>query len=72
MYFAIVSFKLKAHVSDIAISDLCTSKNDPCNLFFRGADPRAVNREGKTALEMAVESNFVDNEVLAVLSDSNG
>lgn len=38
----------------------------------RGADPRAVNREGKTSLELALESNFADSEVLAILSDSNG
>lgn len=41
-------------------------------LLTRGADPRAVNREGKTSLELAVESNFTDSEVLAILSDSNG
>lgn len=38
----------------------------------RGADPRAVNGEGKTPFELAVESNFVDSDVLALLSDSNG
>lgn len=41
-------------------------------LLTRGADPRAVNREGKTSLELALESNFADSEVLAILSDSNG
>lgn len=41
-------------------------------LLTRGADPRAVNREGKTSLELAVESNFADSEVLAILSDSHG
>lgn len=40
--------------------------------FCRGADPRAVNGEGKTSLELALECNFVDNDVLAILSDSNG
>lgn len=38
----------------------------------RGADQQALNREGKTPLELAVESDFDDNEVLALLSDSNG
>ncbi|XP_038693932.1 ADP-ribosylation factor GTPase-activating protein AGD3-like isoform X1 [Tripterygium wilfordii] len=41
-------------------------------LLTRGADAQAVNGEGKTPLELAVESKFVDNEVLALLSDSNG
>ncbi|KAM1418161.1 hypothetical protein ACFXTO_021869 [Malus domestica] len=41
-------------------------------LLTRGADPRALNGEGKTPLELAVESNFDDSEVLAMLSDSNG
>ncbi|RVW78052.1 hypothetical protein CK203_044851 [Vitis vinifera] len=39
---------------------------------LQGADPRAVNGEGKTPFELAVESNFVDSDVLALLSDSNG
>ncbi|KAH9698334.1 ADP-ribosylation factor GTPase-activating protein AGD3 [Citrus sinensis] len=34
-------------------------------LLTRGADPRAVNREGKTSLELAVESNFADSEFLS-------
>lgn len=37
----------------------------------RGADPQAINGEGKTPFELAVESNFEDNEVLAMLSDPN-
>ncbi|CAH1417349.1 unnamed protein product [Lactuca virosa] len=41
-------------------------------LLTRGADPHAVNGAGKTPLELAVESNFRDNEVLSLLSDSNG
>ncbi|KAF2288366.1 hypothetical protein GH714_007075 [Hevea brasiliensis] len=41
-------------------------------LLSRGADPRAVNGEGKTPLELAIESNFVDTDVLTLLSDSNG
>nr|XP_043623211.1 ADP-ribosylation factor GTPase-activating protein AGD3 [Erigeron canadensis] len=41
-------------------------------LLTRGADPQAVNGAGKTALEVAVESNFRDNEVLSLLADSNG
>ncbi|GFZ21007.1 ARF GTPase-activating protein [Actinidia rufa] len=38
----------------------------------RGADPQAVNGEGKTPIELALESKFEDSEVLALLSDSNG
>ena len=39
----------------------------------RGADPQAANGGGKTPLEVAMESNFRDNEVLSLLSlDSNG
>lgn len=38
----------------------------------RGADPRAVNGEGKTTLELAIESNFDDADVLALLADANG
>lgn len=38
----------------------------------RGADPRAVDGEGKNPFELAVESNFDDSEILALLSDSNG
>lgn len=42
-------------------------------LLTRGADPQAANGGGKTPLEVAVESNFRDNEVLSLLSlDSNG
>lgn len=40
-------------------------------VFCRGADPHALNREGKTPLERAVESGFDDSEVLVLLSDSN-
>ncbi|XP_062155938.1 ADP-ribosylation factor GTPase-activating protein AGD3 [Alnus glutinosa] len=41
-------------------------------LLTRGADPRAVNGEGKNPFEVAVESNFDDGEVTALLADSNG
>ncbi|GLU06288.1 hypothetical protein SLE2022_233320 [Rubroshorea leprosula] len=41
-------------------------------LLTRGANPHAVNEEGRTAYELAVESDFDDSEVLALLSDSNG
>ncbi|XP_030539493.1 ADP-ribosylation factor GTPase-activating protein AGD3 [Rhodamnia argentea] len=41
-------------------------------LLARGADPHALNGEGKTPLELAVESSFGDNEVLNLLSDTNG
>ncbi|KAJ6703242.1 CENTAURIN/ARF [Salix viminalis] len=36
-------------------------------LLSRGADPRAVNGEGKTPLELAIESNFDESEVLAFI-----
>ncbi|XWS39416.1 hypothetical protein CRYUN_Cryun18bG0052600 [Craigia yunnanensis] len=38
-------------------------------LLTRGADPQALNGEGKTPHELAVDSNFDDSEVLALLSD---
>jgi Arf-GAP/coiled-coil/ANK repeat/PH domain-containing protein len=38
----------------------------------RGANPRAVNGEGKNPFEVAVESNFDDGEVIGLLADSNG
>ncbi|KAF7839406.1 ADP-ribosylation factor GTPase-activating protein AGD3 [Senna tora] len=41
-------------------------------LLSRGADPQAMDEEGRTPIELAAESNFDDNEVLALLSDSNG
>lgn len=41
-------------------------------LLSRGADPHARNGEGKSPFQLAVESNFEDNEVLAMLSDSSG
>ncbi|KAL8249971.1 hypothetical protein R6Q59_006839 [Mikania micrantha] len=41
-------------------------------LLTRGADPQAVNGAGKTAMEVAGESNFRDNEVLSLISDLNG
>ncbi|XP_022980787.1 ADP-ribosylation factor GTPase-activating protein AGD3-like [Cucurbita maxima] len=41
-------------------------------LLSRGADPRAVNGDGKTPLELAVELKLNDVEVLAILSDANG
>ncbi|KAG2706437.1 hypothetical protein I3843_05G092700 [Carya illinoinensis] len=41
-------------------------------LLTRGADPRAITGEGKNPFEIAVESNFDESEVLALLADSNG
>ncbi|PSS13721.1 ADP-ribosylation factor GTPase-activating protein [Actinidia chinensis var. chinensis] len=41
-------------------------------LLTRGADPQGVHGEGKTPIELALESKFEDSEVLALLSDSNG
>ncbi|GLT48068.1 hypothetical protein SLA2020_217100 [Shorea laevis] len=41
-------------------------------LLTRGANPHTFNGEGKTTYELAVESDFDDSEVLALLSDSNG
>ncbi|XAR48241.1 hypothetical protein NMG60_11030994 [Bertholletia excelsa] len=41
-------------------------------LLARGANPLAVNREHKTPLELALETNFEDSDVLSLLSDSNG
>ncbi|KAK6930745.1 Ankyrin repeat [Dillenia turbinata] len=41
-------------------------------LLSRGADPRPVDSEGKSPFDLAVESNFVDPEVLALLSEPNG
>lgn len=38
----------------------------------RGADPRAVDEEGRTPIELAAESNVDDREVVAPLTDSNG
>lgn len=40
--------------------------------LFRGADPRAVDEQGKSALQLAVESSFDDNEVLTILSEAHG
>ncbi|CAI9093079.1 OLC1v1028487C1 [Oldenlandia corymbosa var. corymbosa] len=40
-------------------------------LLSRGADPHVLNGEGKSPLELAVESNFDDQDILAMLSDSN-
>ncbi|WCJ26734.1 ARF-GAP domain 1 [Euphorbia peplus] len=55
--------------------DRCIRKGRPAFaklLLSRGADPRIGNVESKTPFKLAVESNFVDNDVLVVLSDSNG
>ncbi|KAL0547413.1 hypothetical protein IC582_017347 [Cucumis melo] len=41
-------------------------------LLSRGADPRAVNEDGKTPFELAVELKLNDAEILAILSDANG
>lgn len=41
-------------------------------LLTRGADPRGVNGVGKTPIEVALESKFEDNEVIALLRDSKG
>lgn len=49
-----------------------TSKMTVNLTFCRGANRRAVTGEGKSCLDLALESNFVDNDVLATLSDSNG
>ncbi|XP_022972057.1 ADP-ribosylation factor GTPase-activating protein AGD3-like isoform X1 [Cucurbita maxima] len=41
-------------------------------LLSRGADPRAVNGDGKSPLELAVELKLNDVELVAILADSNG
>ncbi|KAJ7957486.1 ADP-ribosylation factor GTPase-activating protein AGD3 [Quillaja saponaria] len=41
-------------------------------LLSRSADPRAVDREGKTLHSLALQSNFDDGEILALLAASNG
>ncbi|XP_021900254.1 ADP-ribosylation factor GTPase-activating protein AGD3 [Carica papaya] len=41
-------------------------------LLTRGADRQALNGDGKTPLELAVETNFIDSDVLNLLSDSSG
>lgn len=41
-------------------------------ICYRGADPRAVNGDGKTPLELAVELKLNDVEILAILSDAIG
>ncbi|PIN10620.1 Myotrophin [Handroanthus impetiginosus] len=41
-------------------------------LLMRGADPRATDDQGRTPFQLAMESNFDDSEVLALLSDSHG
>lgn len=41
-------------------------------LLARGADPHALNDEGKTPQELEVESSFGDNEGLTLFSDTNG
>ncbi|CDP18978.1 unnamed protein product [Coffea canephora] len=41
-------------------------------LLSRGADPQGLNGEGKTPFGLAVESNLDDNEILAMLCESNG
>ncbi|KAL9151863.1 hypothetical protein ABFS82_11G079500 [Erythranthe guttata] len=40
-------------------------------LLTRGADTQAVDEKGKTPFQVAVESNFDDVEVLALLSDTH-
>ncbi|MCI36608.1 ADP-ribosylation factor GTPase-activating protein AGD3-like, partial [Trifolium medium] len=41
-------------------------------LLSRGGDPRAVDEEGRTPIELAAESNADDREVRAPTTDSNG
>ncbi|CAN1357434.1 ADP-ribosylation factor GTPase-activating protein AGD3 [Linum perenne] len=41
-------------------------------LLSRGANRGAVSGEGKTSLEVGVDCNVVENEILGMLSDSNG
>ena len=67
LYFPILSLH-----PTLILFEIWISENDLCNLLCRGADPRAVNGEGKTSLDLAVESNFADSEILALLSDANG
>ncbi|RAL38692.1 hypothetical protein DM860_002670 [Cuscuta australis] len=40
-------------------------------LLSRGANPHAVNGDGKTPVDLAMESNFNDHEVLSLLSNAN-
>ncbi|XP_042501757.1 ADP-ribosylation factor GTPase-activating protein AGD3-like isoform X1 [Macadamia integrifolia] len=40
-------------------------------LLTRGADPWVVDKEGKTPLQLAAESAFNDDEVLALLRETN-
>ncbi|XP_078433835.1 ARF GTPase-activating protein [Wolffia australiana] len=47
-------------------------KNELARLFLsRGADPRAADREGKTAVEYASEAGIIEEEML-LLGDANG
>ncbi|CAA0815514.1 ADP-ribosylation factor GTPase-activating protein AGD3 [Striga hermonthica] len=39
-------------------------------LLTRGADPRALDEQGRTPFQLAVDSNFQDSEVLGLLADS--
>ncbi|XP_057542142.1 ADP-ribosylation factor GTPase-activating protein AGD3 isoform X2 [Amaranthus tricolor] len=41
-------------------------------LLLRGADPQAVDRESRTPLDIAKESNFDNPEVLSLLTDFRG
>ncbi|KAL0421633.1 UNVERIFIED_CONTAM: ADP-ribosylation factor GTPase-activating protein AGD3 [Sesamum latifolium] len=38
-------------------------------LLTRGADPRAVDEQGKTPFQLAMETNFDDSEVLGLLAE---
>ncbi|KAI3845951.1 hypothetical protein MKX03_013636 [Papaver bracteatum] len=40
-------------------------------LISRGADPQAMDMDGKTSLQLATETSFNDEEVLALLAETN-
>ena len=53
-------------------SDLCVEASNLVDFLCRGADSQATDREGRTALQYAIDSGTIDDEEILVLLEDPG